>query len=130
MTKAVVLDASAVLAFLQDESGCEKVHGILSEGKAIMSTVNYAEVVGKLLDAGLPESSVQTVMTNLELKVEPLDDKQAWKTGMLRIITRELGLSLGDRACLALASILQLPVVTADKQWDKLTTELNIIQLR
>ena len=130
MTKKVVLDASAVLAYLQDESGSEKVDVVLSEGRAIMSSVNYAEVVGKLLEAGLPESSVKVVMENLEFQIEPLDDKQAWKTGMLRMSTREFGLSLGDRACLALAHIKKLPIITADKQWDKLNTDIKIIQLR
>jgi PIN domain nuclease of toxin-antitoxin system len=95
VTKKVVLDASAVLAYLQDENGSEKVDVVLSEGSAIMSAVNYAEVVGKLLEAGLPESSVKAVMENLELQIEALDDKQAWKTGMLRMSTREFGLSLG-----------------------------------
>ena len=95
MTKKVILDASAVLAYLQDESGSEKVEVVLSEGKAIMSAVNFAEVVGKLLESGLPESSVKVVMDNLELHIEPLDDKQAWKTGMLRMDTRAFGLSIG-----------------------------------
>ncbi len=90
MTKQVVLDASAVLAYLQDESGCEKVDVVLSEGRAIMSAVNYAEVVGKLLEASLLESSVKTVMGNLELHIEPLDDKQAWETGVLRIVRGNL----------------------------------------
>ena len=130
MTKKVVLDASAVLAFLQDENGSEKVDLVLSEGRAIISAVNYAEVVGKLLEAGLPESSVKIVMENLELQVEPLDDQQAWKAGILRISTREFGLSLGDRACLALDHIKNLSIITADKQWDKLKTDIKIIQLR
>ena len=130
MIKKVVLDASAVLAYLQDESGSEKVDAVLSEGRSIMSAVNYAEVVGKLFEAGLNESSVQVVMENLELHIEPLDEKQAWTTGMLRISTREFGLSLGDRACLALAHIRKLPIITADRQWDKLKTDIKIIQLR
>jgi ribonuclease VapC len=130
MTKQVVLDASAVLAFLQDENGSEKVDSVLSEGRAIISAVNYAEVVGKLLEAGLPESSVKIVMENLELQIEPLDDQQAWQAGMLRVSTREFGLSLGDRACLALAHIKNLSIITADKQWDKLKTDIKIIQLR
>ncbi|WAK03047.1 type II toxin-antitoxin system VapC family toxin [Methylobacter sp. YRD-M1] len=129
MTKKVVLDASAVLAFLQEENGSEKVDSVLSKGRAIISAVNYAEVVGKLLEAGLPESSVKIVMENLELQVEPLDDQQAWKAGMLRISTREFGLSLGDRACLALAHIKNLSIITADKQWDKLKIDIKIIQL-
>jgi len=130
MIKPVVLDASAVLAYLQDEKGCEKVDEVLSKGSSVMSTVNFAEVVGKLLEAGVPESSVKVVMDNLELQIEPLDEMQAWETGKLRISTRELGLSLGDRACLALACVKRLPVVTADKQWDKLKMDLEIIQLR
>ena len=95
-----------------------------------MSAVNFAEVVGKLLEAGLPESSVKVVMENLEIQIEPLDDKQAWEIGMLRKSTKEFGLSLGDRACLALAHVKKLSIVTADKQWDKLKTDIKIIQLR
>lgn len=130
MTKQVVLDASAVLAYLQDETGNEKVEAVLSEGIAIISTVNYAEVVGKLLETGLSESSVQVVMANLDLQIAPFDDEQAWKTGALRIGTRESGLSLGDRACLALACLKKLQIITADKQWDKLDTDIKITQLR
>jgi len=95
-----------------------------------MSSVNYAEVVGKLFETGMPESSVKVVMENLELQIESLDEKQAWKTGLLRLSTREFGLSLADRACLALAHIKKLPVITTDKQWDKLKTDIEIIQLR
>jgi len=130
MAKKAILDASAVLAFLQDETGSEKVDAVLSEGKAIISAVNYAEVVGKLFEAGLPEASVKVVMENLELQIEPFDDKQAWKTGLLRMSTREFGLSLADRVCLALAYIKKLPIITGDKQWDKLKTDIKIIQLR
>jgi ribonuclease VapC len=132
MTKQVVLDASAVLAYLQDETGCGKVHEVLAEGKGIMSAVNEAEVVGKLLEAGLTELSVKSVMANLELQIEAFDDEQAWETGKLRLSTREIGLSLGDRDCLALALayVKKLPVITADKQWDKLEMDLKIIQLR
>jgi len=124
------LDASAVLAYLQDEMGSEKVEWVLSAGRGVMSAVNFAEVVGKLLETGMPESSLKVVMENLELQIESLDDQQAWKTGLLRMSTRELGLSLGDRACLALAHFKKHPVMTADKQWDKLTIDLDIIQLR
>lgn len=130
MIKQVVLDASAVLAYLQDETGGEKVHGVLSEGNAVMSAVNFAEVVGKLLETRLSEASVKKVMENLDLQIESMNTGQAWETGLLRISTRELGLSLGDRACLALAYVKKLPVITADKQWNKLTTDLKIVQLR
>ena len=130
MTNQVVLDASAVLAYLQDEAGQEKVHDVLAEGRGIISAVNVAEVVGKLLEAGLTELSVKSVMENLELQIEPFDDEQAWEAGKLRLGTREISLSLGDRACLALAYIKKLPVITADKHWDKLATDIRIIQFR
>jgi ribonuclease VapC len=130
MAEKVVLDASAVLAYLQDENGSEKVHEILADGRGLLSAVNYAEVVGKLLEAGMAEATVKEVLELLEVHIEPLNDKQAWKTGSLRLATKELGLSLGDRACLALAYIKKLPVITADKNWDKLEMDLKIIQLR
>jgi ribonuclease VapC len=130
VTKLVVLDASAVLAYLQDESGSEKVHEILADGRGLLSAVNYAEVVGKLLETGMVEATVKEVLELLEVHIEPLNDTQAWKTGSLRLATKELGLSLGDRACLALAYIKKLPVITADKNWDKFEIDLKIIQLR
>lgn len=130
MAKQVVLDASAVLAYLQDETGHEKVHEVLVEGRGIVSAVNAAEVVGKLLEAGLTGLSVKSIMDNLELQIESFDDEQAWETGKLRPSTREIGLSLGDRACLALAYVKKLPVITADKHWDKLATDITVIQLR
>ena len=104
MTKKVVLDASAVLAYLQDESGCEKVDVVLSEGRAIMSAVNYAEVVGKLFEAGLPEASINVVMGNLELQVAALDDKQAWKTGALRISKRGVWFVFGRQGLFGISS--------------------------
>ena len=130
ITERVVLDASAVLSYLQDEAGWEQVHEGLSAGCAVISTVNYAEIVGKLLDAGLDEDSIHTVMSNLDLTVEPFDENQAWKTGLFRVKTREFGLSLGDRACLSLASLLKSAVITADRQWDNLAIGLTIVQLR
>lgn len=130
MVNPFVLDASAVLAYLQDEKGCENVHNVLSEGNAIISAVNYAEVIGKLFDAGLSESLVKTVIENLDLQIESMDTQQAWTTGELRLKTKGFGLSLGDRACLALALIKGLSVITADKQWGNLTLGTQIIQLR
>lgn len=130
MSELVVLDASAVLAFLQDEQGSEKLNAVLLEGKGVISTVNYAEIIGKLFDAGLPDASVRTVLESLDLRIEPLDETQAWMTGKLRIITKKFGLSLGDRACLALACAKKLPVITSDKQWQNLDTDIQIIQLR
>jgi ribonuclease VapC len=128
--KQVVLDASAVLAYLQAEKGCELVFKALSEGRALISAVNYTEVVGKLLESGMPADAVQTVMNKLEINVENYDADQAWQAGVLRMATKILGLSLGDRACLALAAVKKLPVLTTDKCWSDLTLGLDVIQLR
>lgn len=128
--KQVVLDASAVLAYLQAENGSELVFKALSEGGALISTVNYTEVVGKLLEAGMPADAVQMVMNKLEINVENYDADQAWGAGVLRTTTKTLGLSLGDRACLALATVKKLPVLTTDKNWSDLTLGFEVIQLR
>jgi ribonuclease VapC len=126
----VVLDASAVLAYLQEEKGCTQVEKVLSEGDAIISSANYAEVVTKLIDIDMREPEIRVVLENLEMTIKPVDENQAWYTGMLRQKTKRYGLSLGDRACIALAESLNLPILTTDKQWDKVDTPINITQLR
>lgn len=126
----VVLDASAVLAYLQEEEGCTQVEKILSEGEAIISSANYAEVVTKLIDINMRESEIRVVLENLEMTINPVDESQAWYTGILRQKTKQYGLSLGDRACIALAESLNLPILTTDKQWDNVDTTIKITQLR
>lgn len=131
MIERAVLDASALLAYLRDETGSDAVESVLSRGGGVVSTVNYAEVVGKLLESGVPEPSVRIVMDNLELHIAAMDEIQAWETGLLRMESRALGLSLGDRACLALARSKKLPAMTADKQWGKLAlVDLEIMSIR
>ena len=102
---SVVLDASALLAYLQDEPGGERVRAVLSQ--AVMSTVNWAEVIGKARDQGV----------SLGLALEPLSAVQAEIAGQLKERTRRYGLSLGDRACLALGSDRGETVCTADRAW-------------
>ncbi|EDN66875.1 PilT-like protein [Beggiatoa sp. PS] len=111
----VVLDASALLAFLHNEKGAERVaknvHG------AIISTVNLTEVMTKLFEKGLTRETIQRILKALHLEMVNFDAEMASKAAELRLITRHLGLSLGDRACLAVAEQLNLPVLTTDKQW-------------
>lgn len=103
----------------------------MSEGGALISQVNYTEVVGKLLKAGMPADAVQTVMNKLDINVENYDADQAWQAGVLRTITKNLRVVIfGDRACLALATVKNLPVLTTDKNWSDLTLGFEIIQLR
>lgn len=110
-----VLDSSAVLAVLLEEPGAALVEAYLPGGK--VSAVNVGEVVAKLRDLGAPEITVDAMIAGLQLDVRAHDLRAAIGSGHLRPATRAAGLSLGDRACLALARALRLPAVTADRAW-------------
>ena len=114
-----ILDASAVLTVLQNEKGQENVVPIL-ETSAI-SRVNVTEILTKLIEKGMSSDEAQEVFDNLDLQVIEFDKNQSLKAAELRPLTKHLGLSLGDRCCLALAIIENLPAVTADKNWAQLT---------
>ena len=100
----VVLDASAVLALLQQEPGATRVAALLPD--AWISAVNLSEVVAKLIDHGVPADALVPALWQLSLRVQAFDSDAAIRAGELRAATRPLGLSLGDRACLALAQSL------------------------
>ena len=110
-----MLDASALLALLQDEPGAQRVQGALPF--ASISSVNLAEVASKLADAKLGRTAISDILEPLDLDVVPFDREQAMGAGLLRPATRALGLSLGDRACLALAMATDSKVLTADTSW-------------
>lgn len=113
-----VLDSSAVLALLFNESGAERVQAVLPD--ALMCAVNVSEVIAKLTEKGLPPEIARQAFEALGVEVIPYDAEQAFLAGTLRSCTRALGLSLGDRACLALAKMRNLPVLTADAVWQEL----------
>jgi PIN domain nuclease of toxin-antitoxin system len=113
-----VLDSSAILALLQAEPGAELVLATLPG--ALLSAVNLAEVVSKLCEHGVPAHEARAAITRLGVQVIDFDIDQAWSTGELRPRTRPAGLSLGDRACLALAALRRLPAMTTDRAWAKL----------
>jgi ribonuclease VapC len=102
-----VLDASALLALLNQERGSERVAAIITD-KAAISTVNFSEVVAKLSNDGMPNEMIRDLLDSLELEVIDFDTELAYQTGLLRPLTKHAGLSLGDRACLALAQHLRL----------------------
>lgn len=124
----VVLDASAILVLLNDEPGAAVVAETLEE--AVVSAVNLSEVVGKLLETGMPRQEAEDTLGGLGLEVRPFDEAAAWDAGALRSGTRKAGLSLGDRACLALAKQLNLPAVTADSAWTKSATGVEVRLVR
>lgn len=124
-----VLDASAVLAVLKHEPGEERVTEALVAG-AVISTVNLSEVVAKLAGAGAPEAGIRARIAGLRVDVAPFDADAAFAAGLLIPLTRSAGLSLGDRACIALGQRRGLPVLTADAAWAGLDLGVEITVLR
>ena len=125
---SVVLDSSALLAFIQGEPGGEVVAGLI--GDALMSSVNLAEVVTKLVErtGSLERARAALGMANIE--VVDFDRSQAEQAGSLVRQTRSHGLSLGDRACLALAMRQAAPAVTADRIWAKVELDVEVRLIR
>jgi len=114
-----VLDASAILAVLNGEPGEKKVIPILAE--SAISSVNLSEVAAKLLETGMDEASALLAVSVLGIgEIVDFTEALAWEAARLRPLTKQYGLSLGDRACLALSIKLNVSAVTADKEWAKL----------
>ena len=121
MSPTSILDASALLAYLQGEPGAEIVTNALTQG-CLISAVNWTEALSKLAERGQDPDVVTDLLTNQgllnhALTIVPFDASLAKETANLRMLTRSRGLSLGDRACLALGIHSQLPVLTSDRVW-------------
>lgn len=110
-----VLDASALLALLRDETGANMVAEAIADAR--MSSVNYAEVISHFIHAGMPAEQVDAMLKPLPVAVVEADQALATTAGRLRAVTSKAGLSLGALFCLALAWRDGLPALTADKQW-------------
>jgi PIN domain nuclease of toxin-antitoxin system len=123
-----VLDASALLALINQEKGAEVVSPLLHE--CIMSCVNVCECASVLRDLKIPSENIQTLLDELIAKVIPFDAAQAYETAFLREKTKLKGLSLGDRACLSLGRLKKLPVVTADRVWAEIDCGVKVILIR
>jgi len=120
----VVLDASALLAYLRQEPGAEAVDGWIDA--AVLSSVNWAEVMQKALSADVEVAGLREDLQALGLLVEPFSAADADMAAQLWPQTRRHGLSLADRACLSLALRLSLPVLTCDRAWAELALPLEI----
>lgn len=125
-----VLDASAVLARLQDEPGAHIVDAALERGTCVISAVNLAEVGARLSDRGASPAAVSAGLAALPLAVVAFDEATALATAALRPSTRQAGLSLGDRACIALAESLGVPVITCDLAWQDLSLAVPVLLAR
>lgn len=124
----VVFDASAILTAAGNEPGTDIVFRHAQD--SVVSTVNLAEAQAKLVKRGLPPDDAWQSALSFCNQVIPFDSEQARLTGNLASPTESLGLSLGDRACLALAILLKLPVYTSDRMWKKLQLGVEIRLLR
>lgn len=129
-----VLDTSALIAFVQEEDGFRRVRRAVERG-ALIGAVNWAETLSDLAERGEPieaaERRVRTVVAKAgSLGVVPFDEAQAIETARLRVRTRSLGLSLADRACLALGRLRRLPVLTSDRAWRSLHVSVKIEIIR
>jgi len=129
-----VLDASALLAYLREEPGADVVADAIAGG-ATISTVNLAEVLSRAADRGADPIALTGDMTDRGLlggaiAVEPFTTADAAEVARLRPATRDAGLSLGDRACLALARRLDAPAFAADAAWSRLDLAVDVRQVR
>lgn len=119
----IVLDSSALLALLLDEPGADVVASEMDE--AVMSSANLAEVLSKAEERGGDAVALLKQIARTPLQIVPLSVATALGAALLRPLTRPLGLSLGDRICLALAQERDCEVLTADKRWED--AKLNVL---
>jgi PIN domain nuclease of toxin-antitoxin system len=124
----IVLDTSALLAVLFGEPGGARVQVVQAE--AVISAVNAAEMRTKLFDAGLDDVRAAALSRTFGVPVVDFDEEQAIAAAALRPLTRPRGLSLGDRACLALAMRRRARVMTADRAWHGLEVPVEIEVIR
>ena len=123
-----VLDASALLALVNQEPGHGEVARTIPD--AAISAVNLSEVAAKLAESGMPEEFIREALEGLAIDVHDFGRELAFQTAMLRPPTKHKGLSLADRACLALGQQLNLPVITADRVWKELDLEVEVKLVR
>ena len=121
----VVLDASALLALLLAEPGEDRVKAGLDG--SVMSTVNLAEVVSHYAKLGVARSDIEALLRALPIRWATVDAGLSYEAGMIRPLTVEGGLSLGDRYCLALAKREGLPALTAERRWSTIAEAAGVV---
>lgn len=122
---AAVLDASALLALLLGEPGADKVKAALDD--AVMGVVNLAEVVSHYAKLGAARHDIEALLRPLPFRLASVDVALSYEAGMLRSVTLERGLSLGDRYCLALAKREGVPVLTAERRWPEIAGAAGVV---
>ena len=112
-----VMDASALMALVKNEKGGDVVDALIDQQECVASSVNIAEVCSKLLDAGVASADLKRIIRNMNVNVIDFNQDQALASAELRPLTKSAGLSLGDRACLGLAKLMNGTAVTSDRPW-------------
>jgi ribonuclease VapC len=127
-----VMDASAILALMQAEKGWEVVDDLIREQQCVASCVNIAEVGTRMIDKGLAPSQLERTLKELDIQPVDFDLEQSTLCAELRLNTKFAGLSLGDRACLALTKLMDGTAVTADRAWLDIaeTTKIKVLMIR
>lgn len=128
-----VLDASALMALMHEERGADIVAEAIASGAAI-GLVNLAEVLSKVAEVGQDPAAIFEQLRGADdggaLSIEPLTESDCVEIARLRPLTRALGLSLADRACLALAARLDVPAITADGDWRDAELDVEVRLIR
>lgn len=125
---SAVLDAAALLAYFRQEPGADQVRGLLDGAR--VSALNWSEVHQKLIALNLDADDLTAGLLTLGVQVEPFGQADAVAAAHLYPSTRAGGLSLGDRACLALALRLGVPVYTSDRQWSRVDVGADVRMIR
>lgn len=112
-----VLDSSALLAVSKGEEGADYVMDLMETTDCVISSVNMAEVASKMLEFGLPPQELKRAIGQFIVDVIDFNQEQALACAELRLLTKSSGLSLGDRACLGLAKLMDGTAVTSDRPW-------------
>ncbi len=126
MNNRVILDASALLALIQEETGAEIIKPLLKF--SVMSAVNVTETLSVLQRTNISPEEGLTLITDIVTTIVPFDLEQAAQVAKLHPLVQPQGLSLADRACIALGIKLQIPIYTADRIWDEI--KLDNIDIR
>jgi ribonuclease VapC len=127
-----VMDASAILALMQAEKGWEVVDELIREQQCVASCVNIAEVGTRMFDKGLAPSQLERTLKETDIQPVDFDLEQSTLCAELRLSTKYAGLSLGDRACLALTKLMDGTAVTSDRTWLDIaeTTQIKVLMIR
>ena len=126
MNNRVILDASALLALIQEETGAEIIKPLLKF--SVMSVINVTETLSVLQRTNISPEEGLTLITDIITTIVPFDLEQAEQVAKLHPLVQPQGLSLADRACIALGIKLQIPIYTADRIWVEL--KLDNIDIR